>query len=467
MQLLCIHVPSFRLETVRGGSERRPAILTDKPDRGRVIETDAAAHELGARRGHTVLQACAAAGGGLQVLVHDALQSRAIWSDMLDALDAVSPLIDDAGEGTAYLDMRGIAAHEAAWIAHARAVLERFALPVRVAAGTNKFAAFARTYAPDGRIERLPVEMLQIDPRAAERLHLLGVHTLKDLAALPHGPFVRRFGKEAAAWHDRARGIDPTPLRPRAHELQIDAAAYGEGSAEAEEQVIFALRILADRICGDLERAGRAAGMICVGFECENGDTREIEAGFAQATGDARVMLDVVRAKLEGVAFESPVTGLRMQALQLGECGVPATLFGQSQADPQALAVALARLAAVTGSIPRRARTRPAAQLERRFVFEDFGGTSKPPDDDGKKRLGIVPQLRLLQMREIAVTLRGNALDRVLHRRVVNWTGPWRVDDGWFADRAARDEYDVLLEDGMLCRIYRQEERWFLRGAYD
>jgi hypothetical protein len=30
-----------------------------------------------------------------------------------------------------------------------------------------------------------------------------------------------------------------------------------------------------------------------------------------------------------------------------------------------------------------------------------------------------------------------------------------------------RDEYDVLLEDGMLCRIYRQGEHWYLRGAYD
>ena len=39
--------------------------------------------------------------------------------------------------------------------------------------------------------------------------------------------------------------------------------------------------------------------------------------------------------------------------------------------------------------------------------------------------------------------------------------------DGWHETHVVRDEYDVLLEDGALCRIYRQGEQWFLRGAYD
>jgi protein ImuB len=474
-----VHVPAFKLAVARRDRSGIPAeeiaVLADKPDRGRVIEVDPAAHELGARIGHTVLQARAAA-GGVHVLVHDAARSRAVWSDMLDALDAVSPLVDDSGEGTAYLDMRGIRGDAPQWIARALRALQGFDLPVRAALGPNKFVARARTYAPDGDISRLPIEVLDLDPRAVERLHLLGVRTLEDLAKLPHGPFVRRFGKTAAAWHDRARGIDPTPFRPRAHELQIDAAAYGEGSAEQEEQVIFALRVLADRVCHDLERAGKAAGMVVLTFECDNGDVREIEAGFAQPTGDPRTMLDVLRAKLEGVTFVSPVTGLRMQVTRLEECGALATLFGQNQADPQALAVAMARLHAVTGSYPLRARTRHAAQLERRFLYDEFKvkpspsipqGPSIPQDDARRQNTMVAPQLRLLTVREIDVRLRGNAPVSVLNKRVVDCAGPWRVDDGWFDTPTIRDEYDVLLEDGMLWRIYRQGKHWYLRGAYD
>ncbi len=472
--LLCMHVPAFRLAVARRDRPDipadEPAVLADKPDRGRVIELDSAAHELGARIGHTVLQARAAA-GGVHVLEHDAQHSRAAWSDMLDALDAVSPLIDDSGEGTAYLDMRGIDGDAAQWIVRVLQALQSFELPVRAAVGPNKFVARARTYAADGRIERLPIEVLDLDPRAIERLHLLGVGTLEELAKLPHGPFVRRFGKAAAAWHDRARGIDPTPFRPRAHELQIDAAAYGEGSAEQEEQVIFALRVLANRVCTDLERAGKAAGAIRLTFECDNGDVHEIDTGFAQATGDPRTMLDVVRAKLEGMTFGSPITGLRLQVMRLEECGAPATLFGQHEPDPQALAVALARLQAATGSTPTRARTRRAPCLERRFAYDGF---TIPPASNAPATLRRaqdtklpVPQLRLLAVREIDVTMRGNAPVSVRDKRVLNCAGPWRVDDGWFDAPTVRDEYDVLLEDGMLCRIYRQGKHWYLRGAYD
>jgi protein ImuB len=471
--LLCVHVPAFRLAVARRAAipADEPAVLTDKLDRGRVIELDAHAHELGARVGQTVLQARAVA-GNVHVLVHDAARSHAVWSDMLDALDAVTPLVDDSGEGTAYLEMRGINGELLQWIARARQALQRFDLPVRIAAGPNKFVARALTYASDGRIDPLPIEVLDLDPHVVERLHLLGVRTLGELARLPHGPFVRRFGKAAAAWHNCARGIDPTPFRPRAHELQIDAAVFGEGSAEQAEQVYFAVRVLADRVCNDLARAGRATALVQMTFECENGDVREIEAGFAQPTAEARTMLDVIRAKLENVAFESPVTGLRMQAMRLEECGTPAALFGQHEPDPQALAVALARLQSVTGSPPHRARVRPAHRLETRFAYDPFTIAAQQRRQE-RSPAHPVPQLRLLAVREIDVTMRGNQPVRVALRRaraplnVLECAGPWRIDDGWFDSATVRDEYDVLLEDGMLCRIYRQGEHWYLRGAYD
>lgn len=439
-------------------------MLADKRDRGHVIECDEAAQALGARPGQTILQARAATGGGVQVLVHDPARTRVVWHDMLDALDAVTPLVDDSGEGTAYLDMRGIGGAPPEWIERVHRALKAFDLPVRVAAGPNKFVARASTYADDGRIETLPIEVLELDPRSIERLHLLGVTRLEELARLPHGPFVRRFGKAAAQWHDRARGIDPTPFHPRAHELQIGAAAYGEGSAEQEEQVYFALRVLAERVCADLARAGKAATLAQMTFECENGEVHVVDAGFAQATGDPRTMLDVMRAKLESLTFASPIIGLRLQAMQLEECGTLATLFGQNDADPQALAVALARLQAVAASPPHRAHVRPSPRLEARYAYDRFGV--------GEVRRHIerrhhTPQLRLLAVKEIDVTMRGNQPRAVGARNVLDCAGPWRVDDGWFEQPIVRDEYDVLLDDGMLCRIYRQGEHWYLRGAYD
>jgi hypothetical protein len=58
---------------------------------------------------------------------------------------------------------------------------------------------------------------------------------------------------------------------------------------------------------------------------------------------------------------------------------------------------------------------------------------------------------------------------------VVDLAGPFRVNEGWWhacvpaanARRIARDEYDVLLEDGALYRIAYADRTWYVCGAYD
>lgn len=480
--ILCVYVGVFALAVAqreRPDLAEAAVVLADKPDRGRTIAVNDRAHAAGARVGQTIVQARAAANDAA-ILVHDAARSQAVWSDMLDALDAVSPLVDDSGEGLAFLEMHGVSGDPHEWIARVRRTLEPFDLPVRTALASNKFVARAAAYAADGSIcpagqeaqcvALLPLELLELDPRAIERLHLLGVNKLGELARLPHGPFVRRFGKAASAWHGRASGKDPTPFIPRAHELHVDASLYGEGAAVQEEQLYFALRILTDRVCADLSALGKGASLVQLSFECENGDVHLLPVGFAQATADPRPMLDVIRAKMENQTFASPVTGLRMQALRLEENGTPASLFTGGQADPQALSIALARLEAALGTGARAAHVHPAHRLEARFSYDPF----VPPRHAAlpaaaTAAVHCLPQLRLLSIREIDVRISGNAPAFVGSppQAVLECAGPWRIDDGWFEAPVMRDEYDVLLEDGALYRIFRQGECWYVRGAYD
>jgi protein ImuB len=54
--------------------------------------------------------------------------------------------------------------------------------------------------------------------------------------------------------------------------------------------------------------------------------------------------------------------------------------------------------------------------------------------------------------------------------RVVACAGPWRVTGEWWdADPWSRDEWDVELADGLLCRLTRDRIRghWYLDGVYD
>lgn len=481
--LLCVTVPAYRLQVAVRQRARicKPAILlADKLERGHVIDLSPQAKALGARAGMTLLQAQAAA-SDVSILVHDPVQSAHVWEDVLDALDATSPLVDDSGEGTAYLWMRGIAGTPQRWVRDVHAVLRGFDLPFRVAIAENKFTARAAALCANGTIcepgsERillasLGIDVLEIEPEVVARLKLLGIATLGELAKLPHGPFVRRFGSRAALWHRNAQGVDSTPFLPRPHQIHIEAGLTGEGAAESEEQIYFALRMLVSRVVEDLCRLGKRAGTLILRLECENADVHELQIRIAQPTADPSMLFDLARAKIEGLTFESPVTGLRLQAANLEDGGTPATLFAGSDPDPSVVELAIARLEAALANSPTRARVVAAHRPEAEFAYERFTGmpTPLPAGISALAAAEVPPQIRLLQVREIDVRVIKNAPAFVGSppQAVLDFAGPWRIDETWFQNAVVRDEYDVLLEDGTLCRIFRQDTRWYLRGAYD
>jgi hypothetical protein len=408
-----------------------------------------------------------------------------LWNEMLDALDVVSPLIEDARPGLAYLDMHGASGDFTTWCGAIRAALLPFTRTTRLGGGANKFCAYAAARREDGscidaegeaaQLAPLPLEALELDTEIVQRLELLGIATLGALAALPHGPFVRRFGSDAARWHECARGIDRTPFVSRGHAMVVEASMLGEGSAQSEAAVLFALRMLLGRVCGDLERSGKRASALQVEVELEDAERLVFPVQLAAATAQERAMLDVLRAKLEGARFPAPICGLRVRALGLEEGGEALPLLAGDEIDRAHVAVALARLETMLGEPVKRARTRAAHPLEERFTYEPFSITAMRADRPfraeregfGDSRIHLVPQLRLLAVREVDVRLQRGEPASVGHRAVRACAGPWRIDEGWFASPVARDEYDVELEGGEICRIYRQGDRWYLRGAYD
>jgi hypothetical protein len=414
----------------------------------------------------------------LCVKANGELTERALWEEMLDTLDAVSPLVEDAAAGLAFLDMHGIHGHVNEWIAQARNLLVRFGIALRIGAGGNKIAAYAAASLDDGsvwepgsereRLAPLPLTLLEIEPEIVERLRLLGIERLGELAALAHGPFVRRFGAAAKQWHELARGIDNRPFVPRAVAVAIEAAIFGEGRAAEEAQVFFALRMLLTRICTDLERCGKRAGALHLAVELEDADAHAFDVPLSLPTAHERTMFDMLRAKLEGVTFNAAIVGLRLQARQLEEGGEAQALFSADDLDPQKVAVAIARLEAILGCGVARAQMHEAHVLEERFTYEPFTPPPRamfaklPPQGE------LVPQLRLLAVREVPVQLRGGEPAIVDRQAVLQCVGPWRIDERpYTATPITRDEYDVVLEDGTFARIYRQNTHWYMRGVYE
>lgn len=510
MPVVGVWFPAFRLAVARltqpGVDLDAPLVLADRIERGRVVDCTLTAAALGVRRGMTLVQAQAVATEARTVFDDPAADAR-VWADVLEALDAASPIVEDGGLGRAFLEMHGVAGDPAGWLAAVRGAVAGFDLPVRVGLGPNRFVAHAATWSGDGLVcagdpaaflAPLPIELLPFGPPTAEgvqssahattceRLRLLGVRTLGELAALPHGPFVRRFGLAAARWHDLARGIDDRPLEPRGRALRIDRALYGEGEASSQEQVLFALRTLVGWVVDDLSAAGKRARRLVLQLECEDGETHELATRVAQPTAVPATLFELLRARLEGVTLTAPVTGLRLRAEELAGGGVALSLFAASDPDPDAIGVVLARLDALLGEGKAlRARVVDGARIERRYAFEPF--TVEPLATRAPQALApaFAPaatlQLRLVEPRTVEVRLM-DGLPRFVGsppQQVVEVAGPWRVEEGWWARATgegvplARDEYDVCLADGALLRLTRDpstssgQAEWNVRGVYD
>ena len=492
MPIVCVWIPAFRLAVARltqTADLDTPVIVADKLERGRVVDCSLPAAALGVRLGMTLVQAQAVANEA-RTVVDDRERDAAIWHDVLEALDAATPLVEDAGWGRAFLEMHGIEGSAEGWIGAVRNALAGFDLPLRTGLGPNPFVAYAAAVLGDGTIcERdpaaflasFPLEQLECGDGICDRLRLLGVRTLGELAALPHGPFVRRFGPEAAQWHEWAHGVDRRRLQPRARALRIDRKSYGEGEATSEEAVLFALRALINRVVDDLGAAGKRAGRLVLTLECENGDLRDLTTRVALPTAVPGTLFNLLRARLEGVVLDAPVVGLRLVAELLEDGGVPLALFAASDPDPDALGIVLARLDAALGDGgAQRSRAVTGPRVERRFTFEPF--TLEPLITRTWSTTPAAPlpqtatlQYRLITPRPIVVRVMGGAPRFVgtPAQTVLDAAGPWRVEEGWWAgatgagERLARDEYDVLLDDGSLVRIAHEGSTWNIRGVYD
>ncbi|HTV73555.1 MAG TPA: DNA polymerase Y family protein [Candidatus Acidoferrales bacterium] len=489
MPIVCALVPCYKVEVARleePALRASPVLVADRLERGHVIDLDARAYALGARIGMTLLQAGMHFHERAQtprIVVDDPARDRAVWEEVLDALDAASPLVEDTAQGTALVEMRGISGTPERWLAIVREALAEIGLPFAVALAHNRFVARVAALVADGTLMNaenvtaflapLPLHVLDLDEATIERLELLGIRTVGELAALPHGPFVRRFGPDAQRWHAWARGIDETPLIPRPRRLRIDRTLFGEGTAEREDQLLFALRTLIARVCDDVAYIGKRCGLLRLHLECEDGATHEILARLAQPTALPTTMFDLLRAKLEGTSLHAPVIGLRLGAERFEEAGSPMALFASGDPDPESVAIALARLDAALGEHHvLRARLQEGFRYESQFIYEPFvpqplSSSMQFPAASGKASAPATFTLRLLPPRAIAVRLHHGVPAFVGGSAVVRLAGPWRVDESWWERPLQREEYDVLLTDGALLRITRENNVWFLRGTYD
>ena len=433
-----------------------------------------------------------------------------------------SPRCEALPGPTVVLDVAGLARlfGDAAAIAQA---LGRAGAPrVAVASTCTAAAILARAQAglsvatgdPDAAVRHVDLAVLEAfvretgaaPPRAPltrlpfDALARWGLTTLGELAALPPGDIAARLGEAGAAVQRLARGIDPRPLVPDAGIRRFAGSFELEWPVETLEPLSFVFARMLEPLSSDLERADRAAIAVHLTLRLTDRTSHARTVAFPAPLRDPRVLRTVLLLDLES---HPPAAAVDVVSLELDPAPsriVQYSLLERALPSLETMATLMARLGALVGETrcgsPVLLEThRPDAWAMGEATFGNTDARREPGRSrgagharQGNARSEIpaadvtceAPPCVLRRFRPpvaVRVTVQGGRPVRVaIERRgmpggtVRQAAGPWRTSGHWWQeDRWDRDEWDVALSDGAVCRLFRDRSagHWFLEGVFD
>jgi DNA polymerase-4 len=150
-----------------------------------------------------------------------------VFTAVLTSLANCSPVVEARTPGSAFIDL-SYECHELQFVKGARRIIEkRFQLHSFTSIAPNKFVASAASrVARPGKVtvinegdkkdflKDLPVCFLPASPRTLERLELLGIHRIGQLASLSLAAVSLKFGNEGKRLWELSNGIDGPTLIP-------------------------------------------------------------------------------------------------------------------------------------------------------------------------------------------------------------------------------------------------------------
>jgi protein ImuB len=369
--------------------------------------------------------------------------------------------------------------------------------------------------------------------RTFDVLRRWGVTTIGEFAALPAAALSARLGSAGVAIHRLARGIDPRPLVPDPGVPRFTGSFELEWPIDTLEPLSFVFARVLDPIAAALERADRGAVAINLALRLTDRTSHMRTLQLPAAMRDPRVLRTLLLLDLESHPPSAAVDVVALELDPAPARIVQYSLLERAVPSPETLATLMARLGALVGetrcgspvlldthrpdgfvmgpvgfqdggranqsSVASAFRRKGGAHLpalrephpstELGVTLSESKGQGRPEHGRGTAEAGSHPDdvwapdhppailRRFRPPVAVRVAVEGVRPVRVATDRrgmpggiVQESAGPWRSSGGWWeGERWNRDEWDVALSDGAICRLVRDRDhdRWFMEGLYD
>jgi nucleotidyltransferase/DNA polymerase involved in DNA repair len=393
VRVACVWLPHFPIAIERRNSpalNRRPVIIGEtREQRGAVLDCSADAEGQGVRVGMPLRQAlglCPTA----SFLPPDLPRYGDAFDQVLRALETMSPLVDPASLGCAFIGLNGHHRDEMALgDALAQAVRQTSGLMPSIGLAEGKFTArVAATVSALGEVCLVPagqakkfltpldVSLLPCSRDTLRHLRLFGLQTMGDLASLPMGAVQAQFGAEGRRIWQLTQGSDREPLRPLRREESIREHLTFYVPLISREALVTAGRQLLTRLLGQLAMRGRAARRMALRALLSDGRSWERAIVFREATADQEEMLCVLKTAIETAPLTAPIEELTIELSGFaGETGKQEGFFSDDRRRQPQIAEAVRQLKARYGRSPvaQVVEVEPWSRIpERRHALIDY-----------------------------------------------------------------------------------------------
>ena len=417
---------------------------------------------------------------------------RSAQEALLDVASSISPRVEDAAAGLAYIDLDGsqtlFPTERGLMTALETRTREVELDSVQIGIGpTRTVAELAARHRSGGNIigrdelahflASLPLDLLDPAEEALDHLTRWGVRTLGELARIPRQALGTRLGEEGVRLARRARGEDLSPFQPTPLRLRFEEGLASGYPVENLETLSFLLRGVLDRLTRRLRVRGLAIRELLLELTLESGKRIDRRVELGAPTLEVSVLTSLVRLTLEKHPPDEPLEQIRVIATPGSVETAQLDFFLPPLPAPAELAVTVARLEALCG--PGQVGAPGCHDTHRldEAHLRDFPTQAVSTAAVRAARSLPRPTLALRALRPPrAVRVWGNAEipERVALSEqpleILSRAGPWRLFGEWWGERCfARDYFDVELSDGGIYRLYRNlaDESWFVDGIYD